>query len=131
MAPQTQISASVELTKIASAGIIAGRHFINELRNSGSDPYAEEELVLVLGQCQIADAIASSFRGRVVGTPSGFSALVGAIQLVTGLGPTVNSAIRLGLRAPEFSMVVQCTYLSQLYRFVRKVDKERASDTPC
>ena len=115
MAPQSQLPLSVELTKLVSAGILGASKFhrtVTDILNSGSDPFAEENLTSILGRCPIADSIAASFHNEVGESPTTWSALAGAIKLVIGPGATVRHAMSQpeGIRAPVFSMVVQCRY---------------------
>ncbi|KAL8634974.1 MAG: hypothetical protein Q9228_007489 [Teloschistes exilis] len=82
--------------------------YARELRQSGSDIVAEEELANVFGRCKISSRLASSFKTVVAQSTSNVSLLEG-IMLQGGPGPIVARAFK---DSAYFAMVVQLSLLT-------------------
>ncbi|KAL8762425.1 MAG: hypothetical protein Q9194_007549 [Teloschistes cf. exilis] len=82
--------------------------YARELRQSGSDIVAEEDLANVFGRCKISSRLASSFKTVVAQSTSNVSLLEG-IMLQGGPGPIVARAFK---DSAYFSMVVQLSLLT-------------------
>jgi len=99
MALQNQFNLSVELTNLlpfrslistASRGLI---HLVRDLRKSGSDIVAEEDLAEIFGRNRIESRFASTFRTAVKKSAIHRLSEIAEIVLEAGAGPTVKRSL--------------------------------------
>lgn len=115
MAFTNQFALTVELTRLlppigwaANKAINSVMNRARELRHSGSDIVAEEDLTMAFGRCRISQALTSTFK-TVLTKSSSQIPLLEAITLQAGPGPTVLRAFQ---ESPYFAMVVQLSLLA-------------------
>ncbi|KAI9870139.1 MAG: hypothetical protein M1830_004638, partial [Pleopsidium flavum] len=115
MALQSQFNLSVELTNLipfgpllstASRGLI---HLLRDIRKSGSDIVAEEDLAEVFGRNRIEARFASTFRTAVRTSAIHKLSEIADIVLEAGAGPTVKRSLN---EQAYLSTVIQLSLLT-------------------
>ncbi|KAL8823647.1 MAG: hypothetical protein Q9191_005671 [Dirinaria sp. TL-2023a] len=125
MAPSSQFSLSVELTKLIPLGplaSIAGKsivQFIRELQASGSDIVTEEGLAEVFGRNRIDSRFESTFRTAVRQSAIHHVADIAELVIEGGPGPTVRRSLKDPIYFRTIVQLSLLTWAHELNQFAK------------